>query len=140
MIYRESGNLIKSFALDRRMLPLKEDRFVMWIFVVGVMYGLVTWLASDYLISAILIPMLVLGVATLGLNIATGYTGQLSLGTAGFMSFGAFAAFNLVLRVDFMYLPIAFFFAGLIAGLVGIVFGIPALRIKGFYLIVYTPA
>lgn len=140
MYYREAGRLIKSFAADRRMLPLKEDRFVSTLFVVVVMYGVVTAYASDYMLSAILIPMLVLGVASLGLNIATGYTGQLSLGTAGFMCFGAFAAFNLVLRVDFMYLPIAFFFAGFIAGLVGIVFGIPALRIKGFYLIVSTLA
>ena len=132
MYYREAGRLVKSFADDRRMLPLKEDRILSTLFIVGVMYILVTWLASDYLLSAIFIPMMVLGVATLGLNIATGYTGQLSLGTAGFMSFGAFAAFNLVLRIDWMYIPLAFFFAGFIAGLVGIVFGLPALRIKGF--------
>jgi branched-chain amino acid transport system permease protein len=140
MYYREAGRLVKSFAADRRMLPLVEDRFITTLFVVVVMYGLVTWLASDYMLSAILIPMMVLGVATLGLNIATGYTGQLSLGTAGFMSFGAFAAFNLVLRIDWMYIPLAFFFAGFIAGLVGIIFGLPALRIKGFYLIVSTLA
>ena len=140
MYYREAGRLVKSFAADRRMLPLVEDRFLTTLFVVVVMYGLVTWLATDYYLSAIFIPMMVLGVATLGLNIATGYTGQLSLGTAGFMSFGAFAAFNLVLRIDWMYIPLAFFFAGVIAGLVGIVFGLPALRIKGFYLIVSTLA
>lgn len=140
MYYREAGRLVKSFAADRRMLPLKEDRVLSTLFVVGVMYILVTWQASDYLLSAIFIPMMVLGVATLGLNIATGYTGQLSLGTAGFMSFGAFAAFNLVLRIEWMYIPLAFFFAGIIAGLVGIVFGLPALRIKGFYLIVSTLA
>lgn len=140
MYYREAGRLVKSFADDRRMLPLVEDRFITTLFVVVGMYGLVTWLASDYLLSAIFIPMMVLGVATLGLNIATGYTGQLSLGTAGFMSFGAFAAFNLVLRIDWMYIPLAFFFAGIIAGLVGIIFGLPALRIKGFYLIVSTLA
>ncbi len=140
MYYREAGRLVKSFAADRRMLPLKEDRFLATLFVVVVMYGCVTAFATDYYLSAIFIPMMVLGVATLGLNIATGYTGQLSLGTAGFMSFGAFAAFNLVLRVDWMYIPLAFFFAGIIAGLVGIVFGLPALRIKGFYLIVSTLA
>jgi branched-chain amino acid transport system permease protein len=84
--------------------------------------------------------MMVLGIATLGLNIATGYTGQLSLGTAGFMCFGAFAAFNLMLRIEWMNLLLAFFLAGVIAGLVGIVFGSPTLRIKGFYLIVSTLA
>jgi branched-chain amino acid transport system permease protein len=103
------------------------------------MYLAVTAYASDYVLSAILIPMMVLGVATLGLNIAVGYTGQLSLGTAGFMCFGAFAAFNLVLRLE-LSLPVAFFLAGVIAGIVGIFFGLPSLRIKGFYLIVSTLA
>ncbi len=140
MYYREAGRLVRSFADDRRMLPLKEDRIIVTVFVVVVMFGLITAFASNYLLSAILIPMMVLGIATLGLNIATGYTGQLSLGTAGFMCFGAFAAFNLILRVDWMYIPLAFFFAGIIAGLVGIVFGLPSLRIKGFYLIVSTLA
>ncbi len=140
MYYREAGRLVKSFAADRRMLPLKEDRLISAIFLIGVMYIGVTLLASDYVLSAILIPMMVLGVATLGLNIATGYTGQLSLGTAGFMCFGAFAAFNLMLRVEWMNIPLAFFLAGVIAGLVGIVFGLPSLRIKGFYLIVSTLA
>lgn len=138
MYYREAGRLVKSFASDRRMLPLMEDRWILIAFM-AFMYVAVTAFASDYMLSAILIPMMVLGVATLGLNIAVGYTGQLSLGTAGFMCFGAFAAFNLVLRLD-MSLPVAFFLAGVIAGIVGIFFGLPSLRIKGFYLIVSTLA
>lgn len=138
MYYREAGRLVKSFASDRRMLPLMEDRWILIAFM-AFMYVVVTAFASDYMLSAILIPMMVLGVATLGLNIAVGYTGQLSLGTAGFMCFGAFAAFNLVLRLD-MSLPVAFFLAGVIAGIVGIFFGLPSLRIKGFYLIVSTLA
>jgi len=140
MFYREAGRIGKGFADDRRMLPLTEDRIISMVFLIGVIYIGVTAFASDYILSAILIPMMVLGVATLGLNIATGYTGQLSLGTAGFMCFGAFAAFNLILRVDFMYIPLAFFLSGIIAGLVGIIFGLPSLRIKGFYLIVSTLA
>ena len=138
MYYREAGRLVKSFASDRRMLPLMEDRWILIAFM-AFMYLAVTAYASDYVLSAILIPMMVLGVATLGLNIAVGYTGQLSLGTAGFMCFGAFAAFNLVLRLE-LSLPVAFFLAGVIAGIVGIFFGLPSLRIKGFYLIVSTLA
>ena len=140
MFYREAGRLVESYAKDRRILPLIQDRFISTIFIVVVMYGIVTMFASDYMLSAILIPMMVLGIATLGLNIATGYTGQLSLGTAGFMCFGAFAAFNLLLRIDWMIIPLAFFLSGIIAGLVGILFGLPSLRIKGFYLIVSTLA
>ncbi len=139
MYYREAGRLVESFAKDRRMLPLKEDRWIAIVFV-AFMYIVVTAIASDYWFSAILIPMMVLSIAALGLNIATGYTGQLSLGTAGFMCFGAFAAFNLLLRIDWMIVPLAFFLAGVIAGLVGIIFGLPSLRIKGFYLIVSTLA
>ena len=139
MFYREAGKQVRSFAADRRMLPLVQDRFILAIFL-AFMYLVVTAFASDYVLSAILIPMMVLGIATLGLNIAVGYTGQLSLGTAGFMCFGAFAAFNLIFRIEWMNLILAFFLAGLIAGLIGILFGLPSLRIKGFYLIVSTLA
>lgn len=139
MFYREAGKLVGSFGKDRRMLPLLEDRWLAVLFV-AFMYFVVTALASDYMFTAILIPIMVLGVATLGLNIAVGYTGQLSLGTAGFMCFGAFSAFNLILRIDWMTIPLAFFLSGMIAGGVGIIFGLPSLRIKGFYLIVSTLA
>ena len=139
MYYREAGKIVESFTKDRRMLPLVEDRWIAIVFV-AFMYIVVTMWANNYWFSAILIPMMVLSIASLGLNIATGYTGQLSLGTAGFMCFGAFAAFNLLLRIDWMIIPLAFFLCGVIAGMVGIVFGLPSLRIKGFYLIVSTLA
>ena len=51
--------------------------------------------ASDYWLSTIMLPFLVFSLAALGLNILTGYAGQLSLGTGGFMACGAFAAFKL---------------------------------------------
>ncbi len=137
MYYRETGQAVKSYAEDRRMIPVREDRWVMWVFV-AIMFIGVPLFANDYWLSAILIPMMVLGVATLGLNIATGYTGQLSLGSAGFMCFGAFTAYNLMFRLPWMNLWLAFLGAGLVAGLVGIVFGLPSLRIKGFYLLVST--
>ena len=50
--------------------------------------------ANEYWFSAILIPFLIFALAALGLNILTGYAGQLSLGTAAFMAVGAFAAYN----------------------------------------------
>ena len=139
MYYREAGKLVESFAKDRRMQPLAEDRWITLVFI-AFMYLVVTFWGNDYWFSALLIPMMVLSIATLGLNVATGYTGQLSLGTAGFMCFGAFAAFNLLLRIDWMIIPLAFFLCGVIAGMVGIIFGLPSLRIKGFYLIVSTLA
>ena len=95
---------------------------------------------NDYWFGAILMPFLILSLAALGLNILTGYAGQVSLGSAAFMAVGAFAAFNLMLRVPEMPLLAAFVLAGLVAAAVGLVFGLPSLRIKGFYLAVTTLA
>jgi branched-chain amino acid transport system permease protein len=97
-------------------------------------------LANEYWLSAILIPFLVLALAGLGLNILVGYTGQLSLGSAAFMAVGAFATYNFALRVPHLPLLAAIALGGVTAALVGVGFGLPSLRIKGFYLIVSTLA
>src|SRR5687768_1885933 len=96
--------------------------------------------ADDYWFNAILIPFLTLALAGLGLNILTGFAGQLSLGSAAFMAVGAFAAYNFQLRVPGLPLLASFALGGLTASLVGIAFGLPSLRIRGFYLIVSTLA
>jgi branched-chain amino acid transport system permease protein len=105
-----------------------------------VAFGVVPFVGSDYLYSAILVPFLVLSLAGLGLNLLTGYAGQLSLGSAAFMAVGAFATYNFVLRVPGLPLLAAIVLGGLCAAAVGVVFGLPSLRIKGFYLIVSTLA
>ena len=97
-------------------------------------------LANEYWFSAILVPFLVLALAGLGLNLLTGYAGQLSLGSAAFMAVGAFASYNFVLRVPHLPLLVGFALGGFTAAAVGVVFGLPSLRIKGFYLIVSTLA
>jgi branched-chain amino acid transport system permease protein len=97
-------------------------------------------LHSDYLLNAILIPFLTLSLAALGLNLLTGYAGQVSLGSAAFMAVGAFAAYNFVLRVPGLPLLAAFALAGLTSAAIGIVFGLPSLRLRGFYLAVSTLA
>jgi branched-chain amino acid transport system permease protein len=96
--------------------------------------------ADDYWFNAILIPFLTLALAGLGLNMLTGFAGQLSLGSAAFMAVGAFAAYNFQLRIPGLPLLASFALGGLTASLVGIGFGLPSLRIKGFYLIVSTLA
>src|SRR6185295_5466397 len=93
-----------------------------------------------YLFNAIMIPFLILSLAALGLNLLVGYCGQLSLGTGGFMAVGAYAAYNLCVRIPALNPLLAFLLAGGVATLVGIVFGIPSLRIKGYYLAVATLA
>lgn len=90
--------------------------------------------ASDYWLSSLIIPTMVMGLAGLGLNLLMGYAGLVSLGSAAFMSIGAFSAYNLLLRVPLLPLPLALVGAGLIAAVFGVLFGLPSLRIKGFYL------
>lgn len=139
MLYRESGQFKTNYAADSAIFPIVQDK---WFFAVLLALSMifVPIVASDYMLTAILIPFLILALAALGLNILTGYAGQLSLGTAGFMAVGAFAAFNFATRIPDLPLLATFVLAGLMAAIVGIAFGLPSLRIKGFYLAVATLA
>ncbi|WP_079434254.1 branched-chain amino acid ABC transporter permease [Zoogloea sp. LCSB751] len=139
MLYREAGQFRTSYAEDGRIFPIRQDRigFALLLLVFGVAVPL---LANEYWLKAILTPVLIFSLAAIGLNILTGYAGQLSLGSAAFMAVGAFAAYNFILRVDGMPFLLALALAGLAAALVGVLFGLPSLRIKGFYLAVATLA
>ncbi|MEM9126689.1 MAG: branched-chain amino acid ABC transporter permease, partial [Pseudomonadota bacterium] len=95
---------------------------------------------TDYWYSSILIPWLCLSLAAIGQQIVMGYAGQLALGAAGFMAAGAFALFNLELRLPFLGFPINLMLSGLVAAAFGILFGLPSLRVRGIYLMVATLA
>jgi branched-chain amino acid transport system permease protein len=139
VIYREAGQFKATYEEDQQIFPIRQDRIALAaILIAG--FVLVPLSGNDYWFNAILIPSLILALAALGLNILTGYAGQLSLGSAGFMAVGAFAAYNLMLRVPHMPVLGSFFLAGIVAAAVGLVFGLPSLRIKGFYLAVTTLA
>lgn len=139
MLYKEAGQFITEYRLDKRFFRLKQER---WAFaaLLAFAYLVVPTIGNDYWFSAILIPVLVLSLAGLGLNLLTGYAGQLSLGSAAFMAVGAFATYNFHLRIEGLPLIASLILGGLTAGGVGLVFGLPSLRIKGFYLIVATLA
>jgi branched-chain amino acid transport system permease protein len=139
MLYREAGQFKSSYAADSAILPIRQDRIGLAIILL-IAFVAIPLTASPYLFSAILIPTLILALAALGLNILTGYAGQLSLGAAAFMAVGAFAAYNFMLRVPGIPLLLAFAGGGVIAAAVGMVFGLPSLRIRGFYLAVATLA
>lgn len=139
MFYREAGQFKVSYAEDQALLPIRQDRYGLLALLAIAFVG-VPLFASDYWLTAILVPFLIFGLAALGLNILTGYAGQLSLGTAAFMAVGAFAAYNFELRIPGMPVLLSFVLAGVVAALVGIAFGLPSLRIKGFYLAVATLA
>ena len=139
MFYREAGQFKSSYETDGQIFPIRQDRIGI-LLLIGLAFVAIPLVATPYFFSAILIPFLIFSLAALGLNILTGYAGQLSLGSAAFMAVGAFSAYNFVLRVPGIPLLAAFILGGLCAAAVGIVFGLPSLRVRGFYLAASTLA
>jgi branched-chain amino acid transport system permease protein len=139
MFYRENGQFKTSYRADQQIFPILQDRAAIALLLLAAFVA-VPLMASDYMFKAILIPFLILSLAALGLNILVGYCGQISLGTGAFMAVGAYAAYNLFVRIDGVPLIVALLFGGVCATGVGVVFGIPSLRIKGLYLAVATLA
>ncbi len=139
MLYREAGQFKATYSEDQQIFPILQDRVAFALLMV-VAFVVVPLIGNQYWFSALLIPFLVFSLAALGLNILTGYAGQLSLGTAAFMAVGAFMAYNAQLRIPHMPILGSFVVGGLCAAAVGVVFGLPSLRIKGLYLAVATLA
>lgn len=139
MIYREIGQFKSSYAADQGLFPIRQDRIYIALWLAAA-FVLVPLTASTYLLQAILIPFLILSLAALGLNLLTGYCGQVSLGTGAFMAVGAYAAYNLCLRVPGLNPVVAMLLSGLFATMAGVLIGIPSLRIKGYYLALATLA
>jgi len=139
MLYRETGQFKSSYATDQAMFPILQDRIGLCVILLIAFVGL-PLIGSPYLFAGLLIPALILALAAIGLNLLTGYCGQLSLGTGAFMAVGAYTAYNFVIRIPEINLVVAFMLGGGMAALVGVVFGLPSLRIKGFYLAVATLA
>lgn len=139
MFYREAGQFKTSYVADQQLLPIRQDRIAFFV-LLAVAFVVVPLFVTDYWFSALLIPTLIFSLAAIGLNILTGYAGQLSLGSAAFMAVGAFSAYNFVLRAPWIPQIVSFLLAGVCAALVGIAFGLPSVRIKGFYLAVATLA
>jgi branched-chain amino acid transport system permease protein len=139
MLYRENGQFKTSYRADLQIFPILQDRIAILALILAA-FVLVPWGASEYLLRAVLIPFLILSLAALGLNILVGYCGQISLGTGAFMAVGAYAAYNFHVRIDGMPLIASLLLGGLCATGVGVLFGIPSLRIKGLYLAVATLA
>jgi len=142
MFYREAGQFKTTYAADQAIFPIRQDRwFVVFALVFAyVAIPLLMQGREDYFYQAVLIPFLILSLAAIGLNILTGYAGQLSLGTGAFMAVGAYAAYKFTTAFPELNIFIVFLLSGLVAAAVGILFGLPSLRIKGFYLAVATLA
>ena len=139
MLYRENGQFKATYRADQQIFPIAQDRIGILLLVAFSIVG-VPLLADEYMFRAILIPFLIMALAAMGLNILVGYCGQISLGAGAFMAVGAYAAYNFQIRIDGMPLIASLLLGGFCATAVGILFGIPSLRIKGLYLAVATLA
>ena len=139
MFYRENGQFKSSYRADQGLFPVLQDRVAV-LAAIAAAFVVVPLFASDYTFQAILIPFLIMALAAIGLNVLVGYCGQISLGTGAFMAVGAYAAFNLQVRIDGMPLLLAILGGGAVAMVFGVLFGIPSLRIRGLYLAVATLA
>jgi branched-chain amino acid transport system permease protein len=139
MFYRENGQFKSSYRADQQIFPILQDRIGIALLLLVAFIG-VPMLANDYFFKAILLPFLILALAAIGVNILVGYCGQISLGSGGFMAVGAYMAYNAFVRVDGMPFWIAILIGGVFAAFVGVIFGIPSLRVRGLYLAVATLA
>ncbi len=137
MFYREAGAFKTNYAADMALYPLPITRWavvataVLFIVIAPMFFG-------EYVVS-LLNLILIAVVGALGLNILVGYSGQISIGHGAFMSVGAYTAAHLVVA---LHLPfwVTIPAGGIMAALVGLVVGIPSLRVKGIYLCISTLA
>jgi len=138
MFYRECGNFKDSYASDMAIFPIPLDRwgFIVMLFLAFVIVPL---FASEYLITNIIIPFYCFALSAFGLNVLAGYAGQISIGHAAFMAIGAYSSFILYGRYGIPLIP-SILGAGIISAIVGTFFGLPSLKIKGFYLAIATLA
>jgi branched-chain amino acid transport system permease protein len=139
MFYREAGQYKTSYAADMAVFPLRQDRIGLAIILV-IAFLAIPLLGTGFFLDVVMIPLLVYALAAIGLNLLVGYTGLLSLGTGGFMGVGAYACYKLTTWFPDVSLLIWLPVSGLFAAALGALFGLPSLRIKGFYLVVATLA
>jgi branched-chain amino acid transport system permease protein len=139
MIYREAGQFKSSYAADQSIFPIRLDKLGVAAILVTA-FLLIPLFATDFFLNTIMIPFLVFALATIGLNLLTGYAGQISLGTGAFMGVGAYAAYKLTTLFPGVDIVLVLLASGGFAAAIGVLFGLPSLRIKGFYLAVATLA
>jgi branched-chain amino acid transport system permease protein len=139
MLYREAGDFKTTYAKDQQTFPIAFDRWGYYL-IIAVAVLVVPFMLNDYWTNAVVLPFLIYAIASLGLNILIGYCGQVSLGSGGFMAVGAYASYKLMTAFPELNIVFVILLSGGITALVGMLFGLPSLRIKGFYLAVATLA
>ncbi|MCV6574983.1 MAG: branched-chain amino acid ABC transporter permease [Cohaesibacter sp.] len=139
MFYRETGQFKTNYSDDRAIFPIAQDRYGIMI-LLAIAFFVIPFTVDDYWGNAIFLPLLIYALIAMGLNVLVGYCGQISLGTAAFMAVGSYASFKLMTSFPGLDFSIVVLMSGLITAVVGSLFGLPSLRIKGFYLAVATLA
>ncbi|MDH3452185.1 MAG: branched-chain amino acid ABC transporter permease [Gammaproteobacteria bacterium] len=139
MFYRETGQYKTTYRADQAVFPIRQDLIGVCL-LLAFLFLVVPWSFNDFWLNSIMIPTLIFALAAIGLNLLTGYAGQLSLGTGGFMGCGAYACYKLITIFPDAPVILMILLSGFFAAAVGFVFGLPSLRIKGFYLAVATLA
>lgn len=139
MFYREAGQFKTSYASDQAIFPILQDRIGIAI-ILAIAFIAIPVFGGSFFLASVMIPFLILSLAAIGLNILTGYTGLVSLGTAGFMGVGAYACYKLSSLYPDVSIVVWIVVSGFFSAAVGVLFGLPSLRIKGFYLAVATLA
>jgi branched-chain amino acid transport system permease protein len=139
MLYREAGQYKTSYQADQAVFPILQDRIGL-VVILLVAYVVIPLFGDDFLINAVMTPFLIFSLAAIGLNLLTGYTGLLSLGSGAFMGVGAYACYKLTSIFPDVNIIIWILVSGFAAAAVGAIFGLPAVRIKGFYLAIATLA
>jgi branched-chain amino acid transport system permease protein len=139
MLYRETGQYKTGYAADTAIFPILQDRIAFAI-ILAIAFVAIPFGATAFFLDVVMIPFLIFALAAIGLNLLTGYTGLLSLGTGAFMGVGAYACYKLTTYFPDVNLVVWILVSGLFSAAIGTLFGLPSLRIKGFYLLVATLA
>ena len=132
---RPAGDFRSSYRADQTLFQTRGARN--WVVALVVAALFVPLVGDNYVVSQMIL-IGIYGIAALGLNVVTGFTGQISLGHAAFFGFGAFA--SAWLSGKGIPVLIAIPLAGLMTTAVGMIFGLPAARLKGLYLAIATLA
>jgi len=136
MARRPSGYFVREYGQELAIVNTKAQA-VLLILLLALLFALPLFLSSRWL-SWFTITSIFL-IAALGLNITTGFTGQISIGQAAFMGVGAFTGAALTVHLHWPFL-LCLLCSGITAAVVGTVFSLACFRLKGFYLALVTIA
>ena len=131
MLYREVGQYKTSYAADMAVFPILQDRIGIGVILLVAFVG-IPLVGNDFLLQAVMIPFLIFSLAAIGLNLLTGYTGLLSLGTGAFMGVGAYACLKLTTYFPQVNIIVWIIASGFFSAAVGVLFGLPSLAHQGF--------